>query len=97
MFFPLKVIAVEYNLGIRNGRQITTLCFQLFHYHSRLTAVFQTVSVIEKPNNLLMTKIEALARAGKVSEASTALKIVSRLYHHHFYNRLHPLYLLRKY
>lgn len=70
MFFPLKFIYVEYNLETQNGRQITKFCFQIFNYHSRLTDVFQRVSYIEKLNDLQMTKTEALAGVGNVSEVS---------------------------
>lgn len=42
----------------------------MFNYHSRLTDVFQRVSYIEKLNDLQMTKTEALARVGNVSEVS---------------------------
>lgn len=42
----------------------------MFNLHPGLTDVFQRVSDIEKLNNLQMTKIEALARVGKVLEVS---------------------------
>lgn len=70
MFFPYKVKFIEQNLGTQNGRQIIKLYFQMFNLHPGLTDVFQRVSDIEKLNNLQMTKIEALARVGKVLEVS---------------------------